>query len=266
MAVVQRAYTYRDVRFSVKTLKLALERIKAIAEARKIDLGEMFLKVQLPDGEWSHDSEAEFFADVPRSEGYSVFTGDRTLRLSLLAGEEWARVEVIAHSRAEVQDIFSPFDSRWEEEVIQTPKPAVKVPEPVVFIGHGRSDAWRNLRDHLVSQHQYQVECYEAGARAGHTIRDILEQMASKSTFAFLVLTAEDLQSDGEYRARQNVVHEAGLFQGRLGFSRAVMLVEEGVQPFTNVDGIQYIPFKSGNIREAFGDAVATLKREFGGS
>jgi len=90
--------------------------------------------------------------------------------------------------------------------------------------------------------------------------------MASKSPFAFLVLTAEDLQPSGDSRARQNVVHEAGLFQGRLGFSRAVMLLEEGVEEFSNVQGVQYIPFKKGNIRETFGDAVATLRREFGGS
>ncbi|MNV23326.1 putative nucleotide-binding protein containing TIR-like domain protein [compost metagenome] len=243
-----------------------MERIREIARERKVDLGELFLKVQLPDGEWSHDSEAEFFADLPRGHGHSVFTGTTQLRLSVLAGDSWSRVEVAAPSRGEVQDIFSPFDSMWEEEAIPVPATPISTPEPVVFIGHGRSDAWRFLREHLESQHKYKVECYEAGARAGHTIRDILEQMASKSTFAFLVLTAEDLQPSGDSRARQNVVHEAGLFQGRLGFSRAVMLLEEGVEEFSNVQGVQYIPFKKGNIREAFGDAVATLRREFGGS
>ena len=39
------------------------------------------------------------------------------------------------------------------------------------------------------------------------TIRDILERMMDRSTFAILVLTAEDEQADGELRARQNVVH-----------------------------------------------------------
>ena len=100
-------------------------------------------------------------------------------------------------------------------------------------------------------------------SRAGHTIRDILEDLVKSSTFALLVLTAEDEQADGMVRARQNVIHETGLFQGALGFSRAIMLVEHGVENFSNVDGIQQIRFSTGSIRETFGDVLATLKREF---
>jgi predicted nucleotide-binding protein len=36
-------------------------------------------------------------------------------------------------------------------------------------------------------------------------------------------MTAEDEQADGQWRARENVVHEAGLFQGRLGFMKGVL-------------------------------------------
>jgi predicted nucleotide-binding protein len=87
--------------------------------------------------------------------------------------------------------------------------------------------------------------------------------MVDNSSFALLVMTAEDEQADGNFRARQNVVHEAGLFQGRLGFARAILLLEEGVQEFTNVQGVQYLQFARGNIKEVFGDILATLRREF---
>ena len=63
---------------------------------------------------------------------------------------------------------------------------------------------------------------------------------------------------------RQNVVHEAGLLQGRLGFNRAIALVEDGIEAFSNIDGVQQIRFERGNIRSTFGDVLATLKREFG--
>jgi len=76
-------------------------------------------------------------------------------------------------------------------------------------------------------------------------------------------MTGEDEQADGAFRARQNVVHEAGLFQGTLGFERVAILLEEGVTPFSNLDGIQYIPFAPGRIRETYGDVLATLRREF---
>ncbi len=87
--------------------------------------------------------------------------------------------------------------------------------------------------------------------------------MVAKSSFAVLIMTGEDEQADGERRARQNVIHEAGLFQGRLGFARAILLLEEGVEEFSNVQGVQYIRFSKGNIKETFGEVLATLRREF---
>jgi predicted nucleotide-binding protein len=56
--------------------------------------------------------------------------------------------------------------------------------------------------------------------------------MLNTSSIAFLVFTGEDEAGDGGVRARQNVVHEAGLFQGKLGFSKALMLLEEGTEEF----------------------------------
>lgn len=141
---------------------------------------------------------------------------------------------------------------------------ADKLPAPTIFIGHGRDDAWRDLKDHLLHQQGYLVEAYETGARAGHDIRDILVSMMSASAFALLVLTGDDETSDGQHRARQNVIHEAGLFQGRLGWHRAILLVEEGIEEFSNVAGLQQIRFSKGRIRETFGDVLATLRREFG--
>ena len=101
---------------------------------------------------------------------------------------------------------------------------------------------------------------YEVGARAGHGIRDILEDMLREST---LVMTGEDETIDDNVHPRLNVVHEAGLFQGSLGFSRAIVLLEEGTQEFSNIHGIDQIRFSIGNIRETFGDVVATIHREF---
>jgi predicted nucleotide-binding protein len=81
--------------------------------------------------------------------------------------------------------------------------------------------------------------------------------------FAILVMTGEDETTSGDMRARQNVVHEAGLFQGKLGFNRAIVLVENGVETFSNISGIQQIRFEPEQIRSTFGDILATLHREF---
>lgn len=56
---------------------------------------------------------------------------------------------------------------------------------------------------------------------------------------------------------------ELGLFQGKLGFARAVVLLEEGTEEFSNIHGIHQIRFAKGRIKETFGDILATLRREF---
>lgn len=112
-------------------------------------------------------------------------------------------------------------------------------------------------------QHGLEVVAYEIGPRAGLSVKDVLDAMLNASSFALLVLTGEDQNVDGEWHARQNVIHELGLFQGRLGFTRAIALLEEGVQEFSNILGVNQIRFSKGNIRETFGDVVATVRREF---
>ena len=109
------------------------------------------------------------------------------------------------------------------------------------------------------------MEAYEVGARAGHAIRDILEEMLSKSSFAIIVMTGEDKDDRGNMHARDNVIHELGLFQGRIGFPRAIVLLEEGTQEFSNIHGIQQIRYSRNNIKETFGEVLATLKRELMG-
>lgn len=85
--------------------------------------------------------------------------------------------------------------------------------------------------------------------------------MLDKSSFAFLVMTGED-KVEEQLRARQNVIHEVGLFQGRLGFNKAIVLLEENTEEFSNIHGIQQIRFQKNHIKETFGDVLAVLKRE----
>ena len=72
-----------------------------------------------------------------------------------------------------------------------------ETPQPKIFIGHGRSSQWRDLKDHLHDQHGYDVVAYEIGTRAGQTIRDILEEMLIQSSFAILLMTGEDVLCQG---------------------------------------------------------------------
>jgi predicted nucleotide-binding protein len=86
--------------------------------------------------------------------------------------------------------------------------------------------------------------------------------MLDAAAIAFLVMTAEDEMADGAVQARMNVVHEAGLFQGRLGFTRAVVMLEEGCEQFSNIEGLGQIRFPGGNIAAAFEEVRRVLERE----
>lgn len=86
--------------------------------------------------------------------------------------------------------------------------------------------------------------------------------MLDEASFAVLILTAEDETASGSKRARQNVIHEAGLFQGRLGFRRAILLIQENLEDFSNVAGLQHIPFVGDRIEQTFYELQRVLKRE----
>ena len=86
--------------------------------------------------------------------------------------------------------------------------------------------------------------------------------MLDESSVALLVMTGEDETKEGKLLPRLNVIHEAGLFQGRLGFNKAVVLQEDGAEEFSNIAGIDQIMFPKGKIKETFGEVLAFLKRE----
>ena len=86
--------------------------------------------------------------------------------------------------------------------------------------------------------------------------------MLDTATFAFLVMTAEDETPDGKLRARLNVVHEAGLFQGKLGFKKAIILLEDGCDDFSNLHGLGQIRFPKVQISAKFEEIRQVLERE----
>jgi hypothetical protein len=218
------------------------------------------------DEQWAFDNIEEFFGsyntDKVRIGRLRLYWDDITRSFILDYSLGHTNIGVESESRSFIEGVFTIIDAASPEDKI-----IEKIEEPTsdvtIFIGHGRSGQWKKLKDHLQDKHSLNVISYEAGARAGHTIRDILDSLSEEASFALLVLTGEDKTVEG-VRARQNVIHECGLFQGKLGFDRAILLVEKGIELASNFEGIQQIRFNKGRISEVFGDVIATIKREFG--
>ena len=251
---------YRGIRFDAKSVSAADRHFKSLFSK---DARYLTLRVGLEDEDWFFDKLEEFLAAGDSGKIFlHEISSDFKFSLSVTGFSYGTSVTVEAPSREEIESVFAVFDE--DVERCRVPEEAEPAKPSKVFIGHGLNPQWRDLKDHLHEKHGYSIEAYEIGSREGHTIRDILEDMLDESSVALLVMTGEDATDDGSLRARQNVVHEAGLFQGRLGFSRAIILLEEGTEEFSNIHGLQQIRFSKDKIKESFGDVLAFLKREIG--
>ena len=131
-----------------------------------------------------------------------------------------------------------------------------------IFIGHGHSHLWLELRYFLEERLGLSVDEYSRVSNVGRPTAYRLSEMLDSATAAFLLMTGEDETSEGKLRARENVVHEVGLFQGRLGFERVIILLEEGCEEFSNIIGLEQIRFDKGKIDSAFEKIRMALERE----
>jgi hypothetical protein len=131
-----------------------------------------------------------------------------------------------------------------------------------VFIGHGRSAAWRELKDFVQDRLHLPWDEFNRVPVAGVTNIARLSEMLDAAAIAFVIMTAEEETSEGKLQARMNVIHEVGLFQGRLGFTKGIVVLEEGCEEFTNIQGLGQIRFPKGRITACFEDLRQVLERE----
>lgn len=264
---MEKTKAFQRTKFLPETLTQALDRLRTSPNLEHKEAWPFSgaRRVTLSTGEsWKHDNDEEFFADYRRAEAdyaHFYFMGQEH-SLSVHMDQYGTKVSVEAPDRPLIELIFEIFETAAPAARLLDPPDPPKT-EPVIFIGHGRDGQWRDLKDHLHEKHGLAIQAYEIGARAGHTVRDILDEMLRESSFALLVMTGEDEDKEGKLRVRDNVIHEAGLFQGHLGWSRAIVLLELGAEEFSNIHGIQQIRFARDQIASTFGEVLATLAREF---
>lgn len=131
-----------------------------------------------------------------------------------------------------------------------------------VFIGHGSSPVWKDLKNFIQDRLHLPWDEFNRVPVAGFTNIERLSEMLDQAAIAFLIMTAEDEQVDGKLHARMNVVHESGLFQGKLGFEKAIILMENECEEFSNIHGLGQIRFPKGDISAVFEEIRRVLERE----
>lgn len=260
---MQKEKYYHNVKFSARVIEEAHDLFLSQLNTTKETSKPSGMSVSIGDEKWTFETLQEFLSEYPKGNRcffyHSIQECIFCVSLNEFINEEdCTRVYVKFPERSRIELIFQVFERNFDESKTLTESKSF-----IIFIGHGRDPQWRDLKDHLHEKHGFNVTAYEICPRAGKSIKDVLEGMLGESSFALLVLTGEDININGELHARENVIHELGLFQGRLGFTRAIALLEDGVQEFSNILGINQIRFAKGRIKETFGDVLATIRREF---
>lgn len=261
---MKREVFFRGVKFKPETIKEAASLLIGLVPGdERTDRPDLGLHASLPYDKWTYDDQDEFFADYRREDCHdasfhlmpSKLGSNYALWISFSSWGEYepwehvtTRISVEAPSRSAIHKVCDVFESNEDLVRIPAPPEEDKVVDPrwedtvAVFIGHGHDGAWRELSDSLEKQHHIHTEAFEFAANAGHATRSILERLLETASFAALVMTAEDQDAVGGMHARENVVHETGLFQGKLGFDRAVVLLEDGCNEFSNIVTVQSVP------------------------
>ena len=258
---MKKTKSYANIKFSPRIVRRGMDVCTALSNDRKE--GRVRSTAASGDEKWELDNVDEFlnhYANDDVEEATLDVSWDAASKsLSLYFSSLGTQIGVQSNLRASIESVFSIFEEAPAED--RGALSAKRIKDVSVFIGHGRDRQWEKLKAHFQDKHGLEVTAYEIGVRAGHTIRDILDSVVRKSSMALLVLTGEDKTGSA---ARQNVIYECGLFQGRLGFDRAILLAEDGVDLASNLDHIPQLRFRKGRISEVFGDVVASLRREFG--
>ena len=222
------------------SLKGAVEKIIALTKSQGI-------RAQLPTGGWMSRDTLAMTQGLQAAPHEEIIAEVMAVHSAFMACSELSRLASRAAAHIERLNMV---------------RSTTRAPGQSVFIGHGRSPLWRELKDFIQDRLHLPWEEFNRIPVAGVTNIARLTQMLDSSGIAFLILTAEDERTDGAIVARQNVVHEAGLFQGRLDFTRAIVLLEEGCEDFSNIQGLGQIRFPRGRIQAAFEEVRRVLERE----
>ena len=134
---------------------------------------------------------------------------------------------------------------------------ATKPPE-MIFMSHGKSPEWTHVQRYI--EKDVGIETLELAQQVfqGRFILQKLDEESDRCSYAVVVMTGDDRVGEEELRARENVIHEIGFFQGKFGIKRVCLLHEAGVNIPTNIQGLGYESFPKGHIEAAY----AGLRRE----
>lgn len=121
-----------------------------------------------------------------------------------------------------------------------------------VFVVHGHNKAIKERVARTLEKLGLKPIILHEQKDGGKTIIEKFESNCSDVNFAVILLSSDDkgkANSEKKYkgRARQNVIFEMGYFIGKLSRSHVFLLLEDGVERPSDLDGIIYTPMDDDN-------------------
>lgn len=220
------------------------------------------LAISREDHKWDLDTIDEFFEEYnhgfSRMRFHQQFGHNHEIDLSSAATDHDFEASITSPDKSDIQEVIAYLVEHLEDCNIDKIYNSFK--KPFIFIGHGRKNDWKDLRDHLRDKHSYSLRFYESCDRSGGYLFDNVNEMITGSKISILVLTNDDIMKDDSMRARQNVIHELGMAQVIHGIKNTLAVIEEGCDWPSNIQGIDCFPYTK-SIREINGDIVSALEK-----
>jgi predicted nucleotide-binding protein len=224
------------------------------------------------------ESIARFLAPKPRAEVVAIFLATRVKSSPGSAWDEWGEDNKIASVRIYLRDVpdevveslqeFLPreqdrdafsvlddalaeYDKPQKTSVARLPTEVSHVMDGPIFVVHGHAHAVLHEAVRVLERGTgREVTVLHEQPNAGRTILEKFEDHAVTAAFAVVLLTGDDAGgvsagADIRLRGRQNVIFELGFFFGKLGRQRVAVLLEEGIEKPSDIDGLVYINLDS---------------------
>jgi predicted nucleotide-binding protein len=138
-----------------------------------------------------------------------------------------------------------------------------------IFVVHGRARAILHEAVRVLERGTgREVIVLHEQPNSGRTILEKFEDHAAGAAYAVVLLTADDeggiaADADRRPRGRQNVIFELGFFFGKLGRERVAVLLDQGVEKPSDIDGLVYISLDSaGAWKQSLARELASAKIE----
>lgn len=140
---------------------------------------------------------------------------------------------------------FERYIRDFEDEDINTNTGKNRISNNKVFIVHGHDGELKEKVARRLEQQGIEAIILSEQVNRGRTIIEKLEAYSDVNV-AIVLFTQDDLgvakeeKGNEKYRARQNVVFEAGYFMGYLGRENIIMIADENVEIPGDLSGMVY--------------------------